>query len=499
MTEFYKFYVDNPDEPKAVIRVDAGQIDRYAPDSQSWVSFPAGIAYTGIGGENGYMRVEEDEAFAIMESLVERGGPGSGNWGHKGRPGKRGGSAPRHDGEPGRPVNPRFPNLQSSAQRAKRRKVLDQFYANFSEKKAKTALVLDKNMNLIAGQQPPERLAGATIMSNNPSPKSLLSPEDALFMLDPTIAAQEIINVASERISGLQVNAPLPKARLESLRKRIRKELMDVGSEKKHDLGYLLDKWREIGKDYDEIKFWWEVPLFSSYVGQSSVERGGPGSGNHGHGGLKGVHGGSSPGGGGKKSPSTRVGITSARPDSEDEKVFADMRDFEKALNNIPTVTNITVEPGRGGWEGGSEPTWVVAYDGNGKAQRLLAQTGKNFNQDAVIIYEADDSPDASPLTDFQFNETVTDAQRDAIEKTLVDNGIGGWTWFQQDGDKTVLRMLYVPPWAENSAKQHLGSLDRILVMLDAAGYDLSREDAGVKVTIMENNDGESGYSQFLQ
>jgi len=30
--------------------------------------------------------------------FIERGGPGSGNWGHKGRKGKRGGSAPRKGG-----------------------------------------------------------------------------------------------------------------------------------------------------------------------------------------------------------------------------------------------------------------------------------------------------------------------------------------------------------------------------------------------------------------
>ena len=41
----------------------------------------------------GYHAIVKDISADVLSALFE-GGPGSGNWGHKGRPGKRGGSLP---------------------------------------------------------------------------------------------------------------------------------------------------------------------------------------------------------------------------------------------------------------------------------------------------------------------------------------------------------------------------------------------------------------------
>lgn len=226
------------------------------------------------------------------------------------------------------------------------------------------------------------------------------------------------------------------------------------------------------------------------------VIRGGAGSGNWGHDGLEGVHGGSSPGGGKQNRPTTYAGITSARPEKEAEEVFSDMAGFEKALRSIDTVSSVSVEPGTGGWEGGSEPTWVVSYDGNGKALMLLAETGQRFEQDAVLLYEACEGEGCSPVVDWSFSSPITIGQRETIEKLLVENGMGGWTWYQQDG-LPVLRAVAIPQWG-GEREAHLLAADKIGDSLNAAGIGYSRSDFEVKPTIMEK-EGDFAYSKFLE
>ncbi len=50
--------------------------------------------YTDDGVYLGIMSTMGDSFINQSEEQAEDGGPGSGNWGHKGRPGKRGGSGP---------------------------------------------------------------------------------------------------------------------------------------------------------------------------------------------------------------------------------------------------------------------------------------------------------------------------------------------------------------------------------------------------------------------
>ena len=58
-----------------------------------WVDNPYLIAATGLGGDNDYVETTEEQALQFIRSHG-KGGQGSGNFGHEGRPGEIGGSAP---------------------------------------------------------------------------------------------------------------------------------------------------------------------------------------------------------------------------------------------------------------------------------------------------------------------------------------------------------------------------------------------------------------------
>lgn len=119
---------DNPetpdyDEAKALYRFvpRQGIAERLDRETGKWVDDASVIDVTGIGGANNFRPIPDDEAdrllaewlapapeqtaVAILSRFVKgifkkRGGPGSGFYGHEGRPGERGGSAPGEGGLP---------------------------------------------------------------------------------------------------------------------------------------------------------------------------------------------------------------------------------------------------------------------------------------------------------------------------------------------------------------------------------------------------------------
>ncbi|KKL08374.1 hypothetical protein LCGC14_2576500, partial [marine sediment metagenome] len=109
--------------------------------------------------------------------------------------------------------------------------------------------------------------------------------------------------------------------------------------------------------------------------------------------------------GGGKRA----IGITSAREGKLSKQVFADMRAFQERLEEIKSLSNISVKPGVGGWEGGRESTWLVSFRGNGEATSLIAETAKRHDQDGVLLLEpCGDKGDCSPIVDWHFTDPVT-------------------------------------------------------------------------------------------
>lgn len=230
------------------------------------------------------------------------------------------------------------------------------------------------------------------------------------------------------------------------------------------------------------------------------VERGGKGSGHFGHAGRDAADevGGSLPSKGkGKGKGKKHVGLTSARPGREgEETVLEDMREFEELLKEISGVSRISVELGEGGWEGGSEPTWVISFSGNGEALSLIASTAKKFKQDGVLIYESCKGTGCSPVVTWTFGPNIEERERAIVENLLVARGIGGWTWYNDSGS-VALRAVSVPQWG-GDAKKHLNAADLITEEFNAADVNNTYNDFDATVTVMEN-EGEFSYDNYLE
>jgi len=229
---------------------------------------------------------------------------------------------------------------------------------------------------------------------------------------------------------------------------------------------------------------------------RSLVEKspGGPGSGHHGHRGRPGEVGGSQKGKGLGK---VAVGITSAKPGKSAQRVYAEMGVFESRMTEIKGVKNLSVQAGIGGWEGGSEPTWVVSYSGNGNALRLIAETARKHDQEAVLLMRECEPPqDCSPVTDFHFENPLSDQERVEVEGLLVSMGLGGWTWFRDGEERRVLRSVAVPQWG-GSRQKHLSATRRLRKMFDAVELPHEYTEGEVWVDVMER-EGDYAFETIL-
>jgi hypothetical protein len=196
----------------------------------------------------------------------------------------------------------------------------------------------------------------------------------------------------------------------------------------------------------------------------------------------------------------TRVAMTSQRPvydpeHKENKVVFQHMGEFKKALSALPGVSRVSVKPGVGGWDGGSESMWQVYYRGNGEARKLVARTAKAFNQDSVLILKKCGGQDCQPAVELSFEGGVDTTTREYIHGILVKNGITGWTWMKRDG-KTLLRMVSVPQWG-GVAEKHQKDTVTISQKLRSAGLENHRRVHKVRVEVMER-EGENSYDRFI-
>lgn len=182
------------------------------------------------------------------------------------------------------------------------------------------------------------------------------------------------------------------------------------------------------------------------------------------------------------KAATTRIGMTSARQGwtgRPAKQVFTEMRAFERDLKGIKGVTNVSVVPGVGGWEGGSEPSWVVSYRGNGEAKRLVLKTAKQFDQDGILMLHPCRGANCDPAVDLRFDKPVGKTGRTLIESVLVGEGLGGWTWLKSGG-RSVLRLVSVPAWGGETQK-HLASTRRVMRHLRRAGLGVRSRIRAVK------------------
>lgn len=195
-------------------------------------------------------------------------------------------------------------------------------------------------------------------------------------------------------------------------------------------------------------------------------------------------------GGGGK----TAVGVTSARPGKESGRVFEEMRSFAGELNQIPTIKNVSVTPGLGGWQGGRESTWVVSYEGNGDAMRLIARTAKLHEQEGVLFTRPGGD---EPVSSFAFSDRVTPNERDEVENLLSEAGIGGWQWFRLPSGNPTLRIVNVPQYG-GDAESHRQSMKKLTQMFDAIEMPHEFNEVVKKVDILEA-EGSYGYDTILE
>lgn len=185
-----------------------------------------------------------------------------------------------------------------------------------------------------------------------------------------------------------------------------------------------------------------------------------------------------------------QVGITSARPGKTTEQIEKEMDEFRTLMEETP-VKNLSIQLGTGGWEGGSEPTWVTQYDGDGEAMKVLAQSGKKWDQDAVLVMQHV-TEGGQPQTRLAFAEEIDMPEMREIEKVLVSEGIGGWTW-AEGKDGPVLIATSIPQWGGEKAA-HLKASSTIWGILKEAGYSVGLKALYVDVTVMERDT----YDDFI-
>jgi hypothetical protein len=219
--------------------------------------------------------------------------------------------------------------------------------------------------------------------------------------------------------------------------------------------------------------------------------KGGPGSGHHGHTGRPGQRGGSAPGR--ADAPRFQIGITSAREGRPLSQIKKEMGQFREALG-ATSVENLSVELGTGAWEGGSEPTWVTRYRGNGAATKVLAATGKKHNQDAVLVMRRTRAgEEGQPLSEFLFKQELDTTQFQAIGDVLAANGFGGWTWGRRGG-KTLLQIAHIPEWSDFDVSGHRAASEAVKDALSGMGYAASLGTEQIQTTIMDD----SNYDDFI-
>ena len=170
------------------------------------------------------------------------------------------------------------------------------------------------------------------------------------------------------------------------------------------------------------------------------------------------------------------------------------MRSFADELNKITSIKNVSVTPGLGGWQGGRESTWVVQYEGNGDAMRLIARTAKLHEQEGVLFTrEGGDEP----VSSFAFSDRVTPGERDEVENLLNETGVGGWQWFRLPNGKPTLRIVNVPQYG-GDAETHRQSMKKLTQMFDAIEMPHEFNEEIKKVNVLEM-EGPYGYDTILE
>lgn len=181
----------------------------------------------------------------------------------------------------------------------------------------------------------------------------------------------------------------------------------------------------------------------------------------------------------------TQVGLTSAKPGhTAEEAVFTEMAGFAQQLRGLHGVSQVHVSAGQGVYQGASEPTWVIAYRGNGEARRLVARTAKAYGQESALILKPCKGQNCQPSVELSFHRPLSQLGQRDVHDAMVKQGISGGTWVRNRG-LPRLRMVSVPQWG-GERLAHLNSTRALSQALAAAGYSHSRRVRGKSVEVLD-------------
>ena len=199
--------------------------------------------------------------------------------------------------------------------------------------------------------------------------------------------------------------------------------------------------------------------------------------------------------------PTVRVGITSYKDEKGQalEQLKKDMASLEDDLEATP-AQDIDVSLGTGGWEGGSEPTFVTQYRGNGAARKALAKRAKEWNQDGVIIVEQV-KRGGTPECRLTFDRPLTQGEIEVARDTILaasqrhNAGISGWTW-ANGGKGTQFITDCIPKWGGNP-ETYATAVKEAMGLLKEMGMGSTYGESRVKVETWSNDEGD--YDRVLR
>ncbi len=397
-----------------------------------------------------------------IERMVSRrkGGSGSGNFGHEGRPGEVGGSGSEGDGRMvfHGTLSSRLPSILQEGIKSGR-------YQNWK--------VSGRNKVFSSSKRETAEGFGLAVALNNHEdhfvvlkiavPKNIkieqefpeepeLQESTGSHIIKGAVPKEWIQDVFRFRIT----KRTEPVAYEQEFEKILKKETglilfipFPIGWEKKRNFSAKVAAVDdpEAGEGHvSTLNSSEPVVTFAEKIERMVTRRkGGPGSGNFGHSGRPGEVGGSADGEGGgedTRRPVMRVGITAKRPERSDERVREIMQSFSSDLNKTP-AKNVSISEGRGAWNGDHEPTWVTSYDGNGEAMRTCVKYGAETEQDSVLFMRqsSEDDPKALPVSYLSLSDEVNvdAAFVEEIEAELVKADVGYWTWTRDEAGKPVI------------------------------------------------------------
>lgn len=177
--------------------------------------------------------------------------------------------------------------------------------------------------------------------------------------------------------------------------------------------------------------------------------------------------------GGGASEPESgrEPGLSPHRPDQYSEtEEYEQIAMFFNDMQEIDGVEVLAAHTASGAFKESptSETSYELSvdmvYEGNGEAEKTVAEQARRWNQWGTFIFSTAALKSArgqkSVATRFQFEEPVKPSLRAEIETTLAKNGTSGWTWKQRSG-KDVLVVTAIPQWGYQR-RAHQTSMRRL-------------------------------------